>query len=91
MNKQCADCNQAEGTVTYFFGNVRCEPCSDAFQKKNREEEIARDAKWIKENPCEECGEEVAMAYYGCQNCCEHEPDPDEGFHCLGCGKDCSG
>lgn len=37
---------------------------------------------------CEECGE----SYYehGCQECCDHEPDADEGFHCLLCGKDCS-
>lgn len=23
-----------------------------------------------------------------CQECCEHEFDPDEGFMCLNCGKD---
>ena len=23
-----------------------------------------------------------------CENCCEHEFDASEGFHCLNCGKD---
>lgn len=25
---------------------------------------------------------------YGCTECCDHEYDADEGFMCLGCGKD---
>lgn len=33
---------------------------------------------------CEGCEEE------DCQFCCDHEPDADEGWHCLNCGKDCS-
>lgn len=35
---------------------------------------------------CEDCGEE----YIGdsCQDCCDHDYDADEGFHCLNCGKD---
>lgn len=37
---------------------------------------------------CEGCGEPYYG--YGCEDCCEHEPDADEGFHCLLCGKDCS-
>lgn len=40
-------------------------------------------------NKCEECGSEIELDGYGCQKCCDHEPDPDEGYHCLQCGKDC--
>lgn len=29
---------------------------------------------------CEGCEEE------GCQDCCEHDYDPDEGMMCLNCG-----
>lgn len=25
-----------------------------------------------------------------CQDCCDHEPDSSEGYHCSNCGKDCS-
>lgn len=39
---------------------------------------------------CEECGDPIAIDGYGCQECCDHEPDADEGYHCLNCGKDCS-
>lgn len=39
---------------------------------------------------CEFCGKEIAVKGYSCQECCEHEPDPDEGYHCLLCGADCS-
>lgn len=39
---------------------------------------------------CEECNEPIALKGYDCQECCDHEPDEDEGYHCLRCGMDCS-
>lgn len=39
---------------------------------------------------CEYCNEEIALEGYSCQACCEHEPDADEGYHCLICGKCCA-
>ncbi len=41
-------------------------------------------------NKCDECNHTYPDHQYGCQDCCNHEPDPDEGNHCLQCGKDCS-
>jgi hypothetical protein len=38
---------------------------------------------------CTQCGADAsASAGDYCQECCEHEFDPDEGFMCLDCGKD---
>ncbi len=39
------------------------------------------------EAKCADCG---AKTEYGdfCHDCCEHEYDADEGFMCLGCGKE---
>lgn len=37
-------------------------------------------------NICEDCGEKYE--HYGCENCCNHDFDPDEGYICLNCGKD---
>ena len=79
----CCDCH-APATVHYCLGATRCEKCSEAFGAKNRAEEAAR----IAAQRCDECGEHYSG--YGCEECCDHEPDPDEGMHCLGCGKDCS-
>ena len=86
----CIDCH-GPGTVHYVFGAVRCEQCADTFSAANRAEKAAAEKAWLKANPCETCGEQSAIAYYGCQECCDHEPDADEGMHCLSCGKDCSG
>ncbi len=44
----------------------------------------------MKANKCEECGDEIHSDYDSCTQCCDHEPDSEEGFHCLICGKDCS-
>ncbi len=45
-----------------------------------------------KEDPvkrCSECPRLVEYEYSDyCQQCCEHEFDPNEGWHCLECGKD---
>lgn len=38
---------------------------------------------------CEECKAQTEHGPYGCTECCAHEPDPDEGYFCLQCGKDC--
>lgn len=38
---------------------------------------------------CPDCGELMKTHWeYGCQACCDHEFDPDEGFMCLNCGKE---
>lgn len=38
---------------------------------------------------CEQAFEPIAKGYDShCQECCDHEFDPDEGYHCLNCGKD---
>lgn len=37
---------------------------------------------------CPDCKTPIAVSGYECQECCSHEFDPDEGFHCLNCGKD---
>ena len=34
-------------------------------------------------------GKEREMGNF-CRWCCEHEPDADEGFMCLLCGKECA-
>lgn len=39
---------------------------------------------------CEHCNNPITVKGYSCQECCEHEPDADEGYHCLNCAKDCS-
>lgn len=36
---------------------------------------------------CPDCKEPIAVAGYECQECCEHDYDPDEGYSCLNCGK----
>lgn len=88
--EKCCDCKVAEPTVHYFGGAKRCQPCSDSFRDANRAEEAAADKAWLEANPCEICGKQSAIAHYECQECCEHEPDADEGYHCLSCGMDCS-
>lgn len=62
---------------------IRCRPCWESFNRKNQEERDKNKPK------CLECG---APAYIDlCEECCEHnDVDPDEGYHCLDCGKDCS-
>ena len=40
---------------------------------------------------CDSCGEDfVSESNYAetCEECCDHEFDADEGYHCLNCGKD---
>lgn len=34
-----------------------------------------------------ECTNDQACVDSGCQECCEHEFDPDEGFTCINCGE----
>lgn len=82
----CVDCG-AVATVTYMWA-TRCQTCADSFSEANRREALAKEEEWIKANPCETCGEPPAIAYYECQDCCEHEFDADEGYHCLSCGLD---
>ena len=36
---------------------------------------------------CEHCGKPCEPSFEVCEECCEHEFDADEGFHCLSCGK----
>lgn len=43
-----------------------------------------------KQIKCSDCGKPIAVSGYECQGCCEHEPDADEGFMCLNCGKECA-
>lgn len=35
-----------------------------------------------------ECGVNIESSFDTCPSCCEHEFDPDEGYHCLNCGVD---
>jgi hypothetical protein len=37
---------------------------------------------------CVCCGSKHEDRYESCPDCCEHEYDADEGFMCLGCGRD---
>ena len=41
----------------------------------------------MKENKCDSCGK-IGVYLDICESCCTHEFDPDEGYHCLACGKD---
>lgn len=34
-----------------------------------------------------ECTNDQDCIDNGCQECCEHDFDPGEGFECLNCGK----
>lgn len=36
---------------------------------------------------CVHCGAEV-FDFEVCEQCCEHDFDSSEGYHCLSCGKD---
>jgi len=42
------------------------------------------------EQKCDECGKPTESPYDVCTDCCDHEPDADEGFMCLHCGKECA-
>ncbi len=35
-----------------------------------------------------ECGESIEPQNDACEECCDHDFDPSEGFTCLTCGKD---
>lgn len=39
---------------------------------------------------CPDCQTEISDNQQICQECCEHSPDPDEGYMCLECGKECA-
>lgn len=38
---------------------------------------------------CDTCGEPLSLKGYDCQNCCDHDPDPQESYMCVNCGADC--
>lgn len=82
----CVDCLVREGTVTFGLGDKRCQKCADIFHNMNYYNRVYKENKGHK---CEDCGE-VYCGPYACPHCCDHEPDADEGYHCLNCGTDCS-
>lgn len=82
----CYDCHKNKGTVFYGDGAKRCEPCAAIFNKKNRDERLRKENE---KHKCCDCNE-TYTGTYACPHCCEHEPDADEGYHCLVCGTDCS-
>ncbi len=84
--KTCEDCICDENAdfVHYIFCS-RCEPCSDIFQAKLRAKRAAENAA----AKCEECGVLTGSTSFDyCEECCEHDFDPDEGNMCLSCGQD---
>lgn len=84
--KRCDECKTKEATRHYVLGTKRCDPCSARFDFQNwKRRYLLKNAEHI----CEDCNNKW-IGQYGCPVCCEHEPDPDEGYHCLSCGKDCS-
>lgn len=64
-----------------------CPPCLTRLQTLERErakrEHDERARRRIEHGPLG-CDDEE------CSICCDHEPDPDEGYHCSNCGEDCS-
>lgn len=87
MGNLCYDCRIKPAKVTFGTGIERCAECAEHFKDKIRFERMA--AELTRLIVCEVCHRQYDSKY-SCPDCCEHEPDAAEGFHCLNCGKDCS-
>lgn len=67
----------------FGLGAIRCHACCEKFKEANRQEKMQKEALRMK-NHLESNHEDGEV----CEECCEHEFDPSEGFTCLNCGKD---
>jgi hypothetical protein len=93
-NAKCEDCNLLQATITYGLGAQRCTLCSETFNFKIRSERKVKqdleDKRRLEYQPtmdaAHEAGENCEAEW--CQECCDHEFDDGEGYHCLGCGLD---
>jgi hypothetical protein len=89
----CIDCGSGDIKV-YWGGGGRCQKCSDKF---GADWETRRQLQFKREQeiedalpPCEECGEAQVLVYgeASCQECCNHDYDPDEGMMCMNCNRE---
>lgn len=93
----CSDCSAqlecdcignyySPGHDHWVLGQIRCKPCGDAKREIWRAERAKEDAEKqarIAAHIAADCPDDGEV----CENCCEHDFDPDEGFMCLSCNK----
>lgn len=83
FKSKCHDCKKRPGIHQYVLGALRCDSCAEIFRLRNM---IEKQRIELTMHICE-CGNKY-QGEYECPDCCEHEFDPCEGFHCLQCGTD---
>jgi hypothetical protein len=97
----CNDCGktiacrcgeQADGSYHYDMDHahsgvhgdcLRCRPCWKAFSIARSEESARKERERMASHLASNHDDGEA-----CPECCEHEFDPGEGYHCLSCGLD---
>lgn len=66
-----------------------CLKCSKQFWAwKEGKAEMPKSASLEDAIDCSFCEDKQELNGEPCEECCDHEFDPDEGFCCLNCGKD---
>lgn len=86
----CPKC-QNEGFIIHHYvpfnpGHEYTEDCPLRCDAQQKLRALIDARKKREEKKCAECGSAAESEF--CQDCCEHEYDADEGFMCLGCGKE---